>query len=98
MRMRFPRQSVHSSLAASGISGIRTAGSGGLPSWSCQTNSSPLRTSVVHDRVRAILGVRLAYGTNLQRPSPPQRQSWNGQATSSPLTVPSDRSPPMCRQ
>jgi hypothetical protein len=60
MRMLFHRQSVHSSLPASGISGILTAGSGGLPSWSCQTKSRPLRTSVVHDRVRAVLGVRLA--------------------------------------
>ena len=28
--------------------------------WSCQTNSRPLRTSVVQDRVRASRGVRLA--------------------------------------
>ena len=41
MRMLFHRQSVHSSLAASGSSGILTAGSGGLPSGSFQTNSRP---------------------------------------------------------
>src|ERR1700729_768335 len=32
------------------------------------------------------------------QPSPPQRQSWNGQAMASPLTMPRLRSPPMCRQ
>ena len=43
-------------------------------------------------------GTRRAYGIALHLPSPPQRQSWNGQATSSPLTEPWVRSPPMCRQ
>ena len=60
IRIEFHRQSVHSSPANSGISGIRTSGWGGLPSWSCQTNSSPPRTSVVQARVRASRGVRLA--------------------------------------
>src|ERR1700735_4023658 len=81
MRMLFHRQLVHSSLAASVSSGILTAGSGGLPSWSCQTNSRPPRTSVVHDRVRAVLGVRLAYGTSLQREAPHQRHAWYGEAS-----------------
>ena len=39
-----------------------------------------------------------AYGIAAHRPFPPQRQSWNGQAMASPLTVPWLRSPPMCRQ
>ena len=60
INIRFHRQVVQPSLAASGMSGIRTAGSGGLPSWSCQTKSKPPRTSVLQDRVRAVLGVRLA--------------------------------------
>ena len=60
MSIEFQRQSVHSSLANSGSSGIRSSGGGGLPSWSCQTYSSPLRTSVVQERVRANRGVRLA--------------------------------------
>ena len=47
---------------------MRTSGCGGLPSWSCQTNSRPARTSVCQERVRASFGVRLAYGTSLQRP------------------------------
>ena len=37
-------------------------------------------------------------GSRAHRPSPPQRQSWNGQAIASPLTVPWLRSPPMCLQ
>src|ERR1700744_5694765 len=60
IRIEFHRHSVHSSLWDSGMSGMRTAGSGGLFSWSCQTNSRPPRTSVVHARVRAVFGVRLA--------------------------------------
>ena len=77
---------------------MRTSGWRRVALESCQTNSRPPRTSVVHARVRASRGVRLAYGTSLHLPSPPQRQSWNGQATSSPLMVPCDRLPPMCRQ
>ena len=61
MSIEFHVQSVHSSLAYSGdLAGCATSGCGGLPSWSCQTNSSPLRTSVSHERVRASFGVRLA--------------------------------------
>ena len=71
---------------------------GGLPSGSFQTNSRPSCSMVSHAAVRATLGTLRLYGTALQRPSPPQRQSWNGQAISSPLTSPWDRSPPMCLQ
>ena len=60
MSIEFHFQSVQSPLEYSAISGMRTSGCGGLPSWSCQTNSRPPRTSVSHDRVRASRGVRLA--------------------------------------
>ena len=56
----FHFQSVHSPLAHSGMSGMRTSSCGGLPSWSCQTNNRPPRTSVCQARVRARRGVRLA--------------------------------------
>ena len=57
--MEFQRQSVHSPLDHSGISGIRTSSGGGLPSGSCHMNSRPPRTSVGKDWVRATRGVRL---------------------------------------
>ncbi len=91
-------QSVHSGEPAPSIAGITTSSGGGLPSASCQTNSWPFCSRVRQDRVRAATGTRRAYGIPAHRPSPPQRQSWNGQATASPLTVPWVRSPPMCRQ
>src|SRR6202042_3829603 len=81
-------QSVHSSLAAPSISGIETSSGGGLPSGSFHTNNIPSCSSVVHFAVRASRGARLLYGTRLQRPSPPHRQSWNGQAISFPFTSP----------
>jgi hypothetical protein len=91
-------QSVHSPEPAPEITGITTSAGGGLPSGSCHTNNCPLRSSTRQDRVRAATGTRRAYGIEAHRPSPPQRQSWNGQAIASPLTVPWVRSPPMCRQ
>src|ERR1700758_2207110 len=91
-------QSVHSSLVAPSIRGIVTSGGGGLPSGSFHTNNIPSCSNVVHFAVRASLGTRLLYGTRLHRPSPPQRQSWNGHAISLPFTWPWVRSPPMCRQ
>src|ERR1700722_14641631 len=91
-------QSVHSSLVAPSIRGIVTPGGGGWCSGSFHTNNNPSCSSVVHVAVRASLGTRRAYGTLLHRPSPPHRQSWKGQAISSPFTSPWVRSPPMCRQ
>src|SRR6476646_1637234 len=91
-------QSVHSSLEAPSMRGIVTCSGGGLPSGSLHTNSIPSCSNVVHVAVRASLGTRRAYGTFLHRPSPPHRQSWNGHAISLPLTVPPERSPPMCLQ
>src|SRR6516165_5525149 len=91
-------QSVHPSLAAPSMRGIVTPGGGGLRSGSFQTNNILSCSSVVQACVRASLGVRLLYGTCLHRPSPPQRQSWNGHAISLPLTSPCERSPPMWRQ
>ncbi|CPZ49246.1 Uncharacterised protein [Mycobacteroides abscessus] len=88
MTMVFQSQVVQPSSEYSGISGISTSSVGPLPSASCQTNSRPLLTSVIQLRVRASFGVRLAYGTSLHLPSPPQRQSWNGHATLSPLMEP----------
>ena len=91
-------QSDHSSENAPSIRGIVTGPGGGLPCGSFHTNSCRFCSSVIHDRVRAAGGTRAAYGIRAHRPSAPQRQSWNGQATWSPLTVPWLRSPPMCRQ
>ena len=91
-------QSVHSADPAPSINGIVTSSGGGLPSGSFQTNSWPFRSRVRQARVLAATGTRRAYGIAAHRPSPPQRQSWNGQAMASPLTVPWLRSPPMCRQ
>ncbi len=82
----------------SSSSGGRTSWSAALPSWSCQTISRPLRSTVSYFWVRARSGIRRAYGIALHLPSPPQRQSWKGQAISSPFTVPWVRSPPMWRQ
>ena len=83
---------------APSMTGIVTSSGGALPSGSFQTNSWPFRSRVRQDRVRAATGTRRAYGIPAHRPSPPQRQSWNGQAMASPLTVPWLRSPPMCLQ
>src|SRR6516162_1601149 len=91
-------QSVHSSLAAPSMRGIVTPGGGGLRSGSFHTNNIPSCCRVGQAAVRASFGVRLLYGTCLHRPSPPQRQSWNGHAISLPLTSPCERSPPMWRQ
>ena len=80
------------------VGGNSSAG-GAEPCGSCQTSSWPLTSPVGQRRVRASRGVRLAYGTSEHRPVEPcQRQSWNGHATESPLMVPWERSPPMCRQ
>src|SRR5260370_38184774 len=86
----------HSAENAPSIRGIVTCGGGGLPCGSCHTNNCLFCSSVSHDLVRAAGGTRSAYGIAAQCPSPPQRQSWNGQAPWSPLTVPLVRSPPMC--
>src|SRR5215475_11730660 len=91
-------QVLHSSEYAPSICGIVTSDGGGLPCGSFQRNSCWLRSSVSHDRVRAVGGTRREYGICAHLPSAPQRQSWNGQAIVSPLTVPRLRSPPMCRQ
>ena len=91
-------QSVHSSEEAPSMKGIVTSSGGALPSGSFQTNRWPFRSRVRQARVLAATGTRRAYGIPAHRPSPPQRQSWNGQAMASPLTVPWVRSPPMCLQ
>src|SRR5215472_18014839 len=88
----------HSGENAPSILGIVMWPGGGLPSGSFQTKSCLFSSSVSHDLVLAVGGTRLAYGMSAHLPSPPQRQSWNGQATWSPLTVPMVRSPPICRQ
>ncbi len=88
----------HSGENAPSISGIVTCSGGELPSGSFQTNSCLFCSRVSQDLVRAAGGTRLAYGMCAHLPSPPQRQSWNGQATWSPLIMPMVRSPPMCRQ
>src|SRR5919197_6548376 len=74
-------QSLHSSEQTASIVGMSCSGIGGLFSGSFQTNSMPLRSSVVQARVRARNGTRRAYGMPAQRPSGDHRQSWNGQAT-----------------
>ena len=91
-------QLVQSGDPAPSIRGIVTSSAGGLPSGSFQTNSWPFCSRVRQARVLAATGTRLAYGMDAHRPFPPQRQSWNGQAMASPLTVPWLRSPPMCLQ
>ena len=96
--MTFQVQSVHASVPIPSSSGGRISRSGADPSTSCQTSSCALRTTQAYFWVRARSGTRRAYGIALHLPSPPHRQSWNGQAISSPLTVPRVRSPPMCRQ
>ena len=88
-------QSDHSSENAPSIRGIVTCSGGGFPCGSFHTNRCRFCSSVSQDRVRAAGGTRAAYGMRAHLPSPPHRQSWNGQATWSPLTVPSVRSPPM---
>src|SRR5215472_695308 len=88
----------HSEENAPSILGIVMCSGGGLLSGSFQTNSCLFSSSVCHDLVLAAGGTRLAYGILAHLPSPPQRQSWNGQATWSPLIVPIVRSPPMWRQ
>jgi hypothetical protein len=80
------------------MTGIARSAGGAFPSGSFQTNRCPLRSSVVHDRVRAAGGTRRAYGIRAHRPSAPQFQPWNGHTTTSPLISPRLRSPPMCRQ
>ena len=74
MSIEFHRQSVHSSLANSGISGMRTSSGGGLPSWSCQTNSRPPRTSVVPGagagQPRGALGVGHQLALAVAAPAP----------------------------
>ncbi|GBF17844.1 hypothetical protein Br6_05255 [Rhodococcus sp. Br-6] len=55
----FHTQSVHSSPGAV-ISGMVTSAGGWLPSGSCQTNSSPSFSIVVHARVLASGGTRRA--------------------------------------
>src|ERR1035437_4330417 len=81
----FQTQSPYTSVPTPGISGMSTSGDGGLPSGSFQTNNWPFFSMVVHTLVRALGGTRFAYGMPTHRPSPDQRQSWNGQATSLPL-------------
>ena len=70
----------------SGISGRRTC-RGGLPSTSCQTNSRPPRTRWARTGAGAASGA-LGVGDRFALAVAPQRQSWNGQAISSPLMVP----------
>jgi hypothetical protein len=53
-------QLLHSSLNAASTRGITTSSGGGLPCGSCHTNSCRFCSSVVHDRVRARSGTRLA--------------------------------------
>src|SRR5262245_13395249 len=88
----------HSAEYAPSIRGIVTSGGGGLPSGSFHTNSCWFCSRVSQDLVRAVGGTRREYGILTHLPSPPQRQSWNGQAIALPLIVPRLRSPPMCRQ
>jgi len=88
----------HSGEKAPSIRGIVMCSGGGLPSGSFQTNSCLFCSRVSQALVRAAGGTRLAYGMCAHLPSPPHRQSWNGQATWSPLIVPMVRSPPMCLQ
>src|SRR5215469_9543304 len=88
----------HSAEYAPSIRGIVTSGGGGLPSGSFHTNSCWFCSSVSQDLVRAVGGTRREYGILTHLPSPPQRQSWNGQAIALPLIVPRLKSPPMCRQ
>src|SRR4051794_10203488 len=88
MRTESQDQLLHSSENAPSMRGMVTAEGGGAPCGSFQTNSCLFCSTVVHARVLARGGTRCAYGTWVHRPSPPQRQSWKGQATASPLTVP----------
>ena len=97
-RMESHVHDVHSSDEAPSMNGIVTSSGGAFPSGSFQTNRWPFRSRVRQARVLAATGTRRAYGIPAHRPSPPQRQSWNGQAMASPLTVPWLRSPPMCLQ
>src|SRR3569832_3015700 len=89
-------QSLQSSAPPASMVGTSTSGGGGLPSGSFQTKSIPFFSCVVHARVRARSGTRLAYGIPTQRPSGDQRQSWNGQAMLPSFTVPCVRSPLLC--
>src|ERR1700704_6503997 len=99
MRIEFHDHGDHCPSAYPSIVVGKISAGGVDPSGSCQTSSWPLTSPVGQRLVRANRGVRLAYGTSEQRPVEPcQRQSWNGHANESPLTVPWDRSPPMWRQ
>ena len=65
----------------------RPAAAGCARGRSRRTTSRPARAWST-SRCGPAAGTRLLYGTFLHRPSPPQRQSWKGQAISSPLTSP----------
>jgi len=79
-------QSVHSSLVAPSMRGIVTSGVGGLPSGSFQDEQHAVLFQRGPGRGAGQPGRAPGVGHLLHRPSPPQRQSWNGHAISLPLT------------